>query len=120
MYFFIDCITKKYFTFKGRARRKEFWFFLLFYTLFAIACSLIDIFALNISSDKGCGIIFSLYSLAMLIPSIAVTVRRFHDTNRTGWWYLIILVPILSIIGLVFTLLKGTSGDNRFGPDSLA
>jgi uncharacterized membrane protein YhaH (DUF805 family) len=109
---------KKYAVFAGRARRKEFWFFTLFNVLIAVVLTMIDMFTGTFDEDVGLGLLSGLFALAMLIPSIAVTVRRLHDTDRSGWWYLLVFLPVIGgLVILVFTLLDGTPGSNRFGPN---
>jgi uncharacterized membrane protein YhaH (DUF805 family) len=109
---------KKYAVFAGRARRKEFWFFTLFNVLIAVALAIIDMFTGTFDEDVGLGLLSGLYALAMIVPSIAVTVRRLHDTDRSGWWYLLVLVPLIGgLVILVFMLLDSTPGSNRFGPN---
>ncbi|ASP38847.1 hypothetical protein CHH28_09205 [Bacterioplanes sanyensis] len=101
---------KNYFNFSDRARRKEYWMFVLFYIIFYAISAAID-FAVGAS-----GIILMVYALAMLIPSISVGVRRLHDTNRSGWWMLISLVPLVgAIILLVFLVQDSRDEDNRYG-----
>ena len=107
---------KKYAVFSGRARRTEYWMFYLFYIIFAIVLFVIDNI-LGIGGEDG-GLLSGLFVLAMLIPSIAVTFRRLHDTDRSGWWLLIGLVPLIGgIILLVFTLQDSQSGENQYGPN---
>ena len=101
-------VLKKYAVFSGRARRKEYWTFILFNLLVAFVLGFVEGLA------GGPGILASLYSLAVLIPSIAVGVRRMHDTDHSGWWLL------LPIVNLVFAVTEGTRGDNRFGSDPKA
>jgi uncharacterized membrane protein YhaH (DUF805 family) len=114
-------VLRKYAVFSGRARRKEYWFFVLFYLILAIVLCAIDIATGTFNEETGFGLLSGLLALGLLIPSLAVTVRRLHDTGRTGWWILIGLVPLVGfIVMLVFTVLDGTPGDNRFGPDSKA
>lgn len=116
---------RQYADFGGRARRTEFWMFVLVNLIISIVLGIIDtaIGTAHVYSASGMatyspGILGSIYGLAVLIPSIAVTVRRLHDTDRSGWWFLIQLIPIVgSIILLVFVCLDGTRGPNRFGPD---
>lgn len=109
---------RKYATFSGRARRREFWFFALFNALIALALAAVDVTTGLYDEETGIGLLYGLYTLAVLLPSIAVTVRRLHDTGRSGWWYLIVLIPLLgAIVLLVFMLLDGERGANRFGPD---
>ena len=113
-------VLKNYFGFSGRARRKEYWMFFLFNLVIAIVLGIVDNMA-GLVSDSGYGVLGSLYALAILIPSIAVGVRRLHDTGRTGWWLLIGLIPLIgAIVLLVFFVLEGTSGPNEYGPDPKA
>lgn len=106
-------VIKKYAEFNGRARRQEFWMFILFYLIFAIVLAVID-------AVLGLGILIPVYSLALLVPSIAVTVRRLHDTDRSGWWALLGLVPLVGIVLLVFMILEGQQADNQYGSNPKA
>jgi uncharacterized membrane protein YhaH (DUF805 family) len=109
---------RKYATFSGRARRKEFWFFQLFVMLIGLALSLADYMLGLMDEGTGIGLLSGLFSLAMLLPNLAVSVRRLHDTDRSGWWLLLCFLPIIGIIVLlVFFFLDGTRGTNRFGED---
>ena len=109
---------KKYAVFAGRARRKEFWFFMLFNTLVTVALAMIDLWTGTYDEDVGLGVLSGLYAVAMIVPGIAVTVRRLHDTDRSGWWYLLLFIPVIgALVILVFMLLDGTPGSNRFGPN---
>jgi uncharacterized membrane protein YhaH (DUF805 family) len=100
-------VLKKYAVFSGRARRKEYWMFVLFNLLISFFIGLVLGFAGM--GERG-QLLINLYQLAVLIPSIAVGVRRMHDSDHSGWW---ILLPI---VNLVFACTDGTSGPNRFGP----
>ena len=117
MNWFITAI-KKYAVFSGRSGRKEYWYFILFYFIIYIALMLIERAAGTGHARSGVGILAGIYSLALLIPSIAVAVRRLHDTDRSGWWLLIGFIPLIgSIVLIVFLVLDGTAGTNRFGPN---
>ena len=108
---------KKYTVFTGRARRMEYWFFVLFNILISAALSVVDYFTGTYSDVYHTGLLGGLYSLGVLLPAIAVTVRRLHDTGRSGWWILIALVPVIGgIVLLVFMVLDSQSGDNEYGP----
>jgi uncharacterized membrane protein YhaH (DUF805 family) len=114
-------VLKKYATFSGRAQRAEYWYFLLFSTLIVIALSVIDGMTGSYNEDTGWGLLSGLYSLAVLLPSIAVGARRLHDTSRTGWWLLIGLIPVIgTIVLIVFFVLDSTPGDNAYGPNPKA
>ena len=107
-------VLKKYAEFGGRARRKEYWMFVLFNVIISIVLNVLAI-ALHFLSVVG-----MLYALAVLIPGIAVGIRRLHDTNRSGWWLLLAIVPLANLALLVFMCLDGTPGDNQFGPNPKA
>jgi uncharacterized membrane protein YhaH (DUF805 family) len=106
-------VWRKYATFDGRARRKEYWYFVLLNNVVFIGLSTADI-ALGLSNREGSGPLGGFYSLAALLPSLAVAVRRMHDTDHSGWW---ILLPPVSFF---FALADGTQGSNRFGTDPKA
>ena len=117
------CLKENYCNFEGRAPRSEYWWFALFAALLGIATSILDGFLGTYtvtSSGKMIGFINSIFLLAMLLPSIAVAVRRLHDTDRSGWFYLLIFIPLIgSIILIIFFIQQGTNGRNRFGDDPL-
>lgn len=109
-------VLKKYAMFGGRARRKEYWFFLLFNFLITIILAVFDGATGSFSAEAGIGLLGGIYALIVLIPSIAVSVRRLHDTGRTGWWLLIALIPLVgAIVLLVFMVLEGQSTTNQYG-----
>jgi uncharacterized membrane protein YhaH (DUF805 family) len=98
-------VLRKYAVFKGRARRKEYWMFVLFNIIIGLILGFI-------------GILGTLYMLAVLLPSLAVGVRRLHDAGRSGWWLLIGLVPIIGgIVLLVFFVQDSQPGENEYGPN---
>lgn len=110
-------VLKKYLVFEGRARRKEYWFFILFNILIGIGLAIIDNMTGTLNAETGTGLLSGIYSLAVLIPTIAVAIRRLHDTDRSGWWLLLAFVPLIGgLVLLVFFVLDGTPGSNRFGP----
>ena len=110
-------VLKKYADFSGRARRKEYWFFVLFNIIISCVLSVIDVMTGTYNQVAGIGLLSGIYALAVLIPAIAVSVRRLHDTDRSGWWLLIVLIPIVgAIVLIVFMCIDGTPGTNRFGP----
>lgn len=114
-------VLKNYAVFSGRARRKEYWMFVLFNVIFSIVATILDnVLGLAIK-DVGYGPIYILYALAVLIPGIAVAVRRLHDTGKSGWFLLLGLIPCVGgIILLVFVVTAGDVGDNEYGPDPKA
>lgn len=107
----------KYVDFTGRAPRSEFWWWALFTFVVSIVLQFVDGSVLGADPMQGdIQVLSSLWSLAVLLPSIAVAVRRLHDTDRSGWWYLLVFIPILGwLVLLYFFVLKGTEGQNRFG-----
>jgi len=115
MNWYID-VLKKYAVFQGRARRKEYWFFVLFNVIISIGLTIVDVMIGTFNAETGIAYLSTLYSLAVLIPSIAVSVRRLHDTDRTGWWLFIALIPLIGLIVLlVFMFLDSQPGDNKYG-----
>ncbi|ANL49372.1 MULTISPECIES: DUF805 domain-containing protein [Rhizobium] len=123
-------LTQKYATFSGRAPRSEYWWFQLFYWLVGMALLTANFLVTGGLRPQEVGIfpiIGGLLSIAVIVPQISLQVRRFHDRNISGWWYLGLLVSclipfvaILSIIAIfVINVLRGTEGPNKFGPDPL-
>lgn len=114
MNWYIGC-WQKYAEFSGRARRKEYWMFCLFNFLAGIVIGIVD------TVLGAGGLLCGLYNLAVLVPSLAVTARRLHDTDRSGWMMLIALIPLVgAIVLLVFMCLDSKPGDNRFGANPKA
>ncbi|MEK7552028.1 MAG: DUF805 domain-containing protein [Patescibacteria group bacterium] len=106
-------VLKKYAVFSGRAQRAEYWYFVLFNILISIAFSIVSSI---LGDDKG--ILGTLYTLAVLVPCLAVSVRRLHDTGRSGWMLLISLIPIIGAIWLlVLMIMDSNPGDNKYGPN---
>jgi uncharacterized membrane protein YhaH (DUF805 family) len=110
-------VLKRYGVFIGRARRAEFWWFFLFNLLITAALASVDQLTGTLNPEGGYGLLSGIYSLAVLLPTLAVAVRRLHDIGRSGWWLLIGLIPVIgTIILLALFILDGMPGDNRFGP----
>ncbi|WP_347709221.1 DUF805 domain-containing protein [Stakelama marina] len=121
---------KRYFQISGRSRRMEYWMFYLFTILVGVAATMADR-VIGVGALWSSGFDWGVYahwtvdgpfstaaSLFFFIPGITVAVRRLHDIDRSGWWLLLIFVPVLGwILLLIFMLLDGTQGTNRFGPD---
>jgi len=111
-------VLKKYAVFDGRARRQELWYFFLFDILIQLVLTIIDGFAGTLRREFALGMYSGLYMLAVIIPRLAVTVRRLHDTNRSGWWLLLAFVPVGgAILLLVFCALDSQPGENQYGPN---
>jgi uncharacterized membrane protein YhaH (DUF805 family) len=112
---FVDAIKSgfnNYVGFSSRAARSEYWFWTLFVIVASFVAGIID-------GLLGLGYIGVIVSLALFLPGIAVSIRRLHDLDRTGWWLLIALTGIGLIVLIVWDCMKGTTGPNRFGPDPL-
>lgn len=106
---------RRYVTFAGRSSRQEFWMFTLIFVILALVAFVIDM-VLGTASEGGPGIVYAIVGLAHFLPSIAAAIRRFHDTDRSGWWYLILFVPLVGWIIFIVLLCKpSTPGPNRFG-----
>ena len=108
---------KRYADFQGRAGRSEYWLFVLFFVLVAVGLTILNV-VLSAGSSRPNLLVSALYgifALGSLVPSLAVGFRRLHDTNRSAWWILIGLIPLIgSVVLLVFYCLPGTPGPNRF------
>lgn len=109
-------VLKQYADFSGRARRKEYWMFVLFNMIFAIVAMILDN-VLGIAMEEiGYGPLYGLYVLAMLIPGLAVAVRRLHDVGKSGWMILISLIPLIGAIWLlVLMVTDSNTGENQYG-----
>jgi uncharacterized membrane protein YhaH (DUF805 family) len=115
MNYYIE-VMKKYAVFTGRARRKEFWMFTLIYTIIYIVLSIADSLIGTGAMLFEMGLLSGVFSLVSICPSIAVTIRRLHDIDRSGWWALIGLVPLAGVIVLiVFAAKDGQPGSNQYG-----
>src|SRR5688572_2891477 len=113
-------VLKKYAQFSGRARRREYWMFYLVNVL-VVFCLVFLEPLLGIPQANGLGLLTGLYILLLILPTLAVGVRRLHDTGRSGWWMLLALVPIIGpIVLFVFSVLDSEPGDNRYGPNPKA
>jgi uncharacterized membrane protein YhaH (DUF805 family) len=116
----IGSVFTKYATFSGRAPRSEFWWFWLLNMIVGLALDGRGIWP-GTGEPPHMSMLSVIWHLAVFIPTLAVSVRRLHDTDRSGWWLLLWLVPVIGwIVLLVFYVSRGTAGVNRFGPDPLA
>ena len=129
MNWFFDVIKNRYAKFNGRARRKEYWMFQLFCNIFLILICLvasIGLFIYNtgefpllgrILMGTG-GILFVIFAFGLIIPGLAVTIRRLHDIDKSGWWILVCAIPYIGpLVLFVFCCLDSPSGTNKYGPN---
>ena len=122
--YFIDTIKNRYAKFDGRATRSEYWYFILFYFIVSFIVVALDTFVVNPmlgatpeQAAQG-GILQILLALALLIPSIALGVRRLHDIGKSGWWILVGLIPIIGLIVLIYFYVQDSqAGSNLYGPN---
>ena len=122
---YIDSITKKYSTFEGRATRSEFWYYTLLSNIIYIALLFVSSIATLIQASLNIDFLSSLVStftlvwlIGTIIPGMALTCRRLHDTDKSGWLQLLILIPLIGpIVLIVFFASAGTEKENRFGPN---
>ena len=111
------CLSK-YVDFSGRARRSEYWYFALFTFLVGIVTSVLDlVLGTDYEGTTSGGLINTLVSLALFLPGLAVGVRRLHDTDRSGWWILIGIIPIIGWILLIVWFCTDSKPDNQYGPN---
>ncbi len=116
---FVDAIKSvftQYVGFSGRARRSEFWYFYLFTILLSIVASILQ----RALTNSQNGIVTTIIGLAIVLPYLAVAVRRLHDTSRSGWWLLIGLIPVIGTIVLIVFWVQDSHGDNQYGPSPKA
>ena len=116
----VQSCFKQYVGFTGRARRSEYWWFALFGLIVGIVANLIDTVLGTMSEDTNVGVLGTIVSLALLLPTLAVAIRRLHDTSRTGWWILIGLIPIVGWIILIVFYVQDSHPDNKYGPSPKA
>lgn len=105
-------VMQKYANFSGRAIRSEYWWFILAYIIAYLVLAIVDYVL-------GAQLLTAILSLALLIPSIAVGVRRLHDLDKSGWWLLLGFIPIIGLILIYWFAQPGTAGANRFGPPAI-
>ena len=109
-------VLKQYADFNGRARRKEYWMFVLFNMIFAFAAIFLDNIIGTASPESGYGIFYGLYALVLFIPGLAVTVRRLHDVGKSGWMMLIGLIPLIGAIWLLVLMVTNSNPrENQYG-----
>lgn len=111
MHWFLDPIQNHYVDFEGRVSRKAYWMFVLCYIIVAVVVGIVG-------GILGTEFLSGLLSLALLLPSLGMGVRRLHDINKSGWWLLISLIPLIgSIVLIIFAAQKGDAGENKYGPN---
>lgn len=122
-------VLKKYVVFSGRASRSEYWYFVLFSTIISIILTIIDVAMgsgsaestmggadAEMAANVSMGLLGGIYSLAVFLPSLAVAVRRLHDTDHSGWWMFIALIPLIGVIVLLIFMVKdSTPSENEYG-----
>ncbi|WP_406609800.1 DUF805 domain-containing protein [Agarivorans sp. JK6] len=114
-------VLKNYLVFNGRARRKEYWMFVLINSIIGVILSFIDQVTGTVNLESGLGVLGSIYTLAVLLPSLAVAVRRLHDTGRSGWWLFLLFLPIIGVLVLLFFFLSDSdSKANAYGENPKA
>jgi uncharacterized membrane protein YhaH (DUF805 family) len=116
---FVEAISSgfnNYVTFSGRAQRSAYWWWVLFELIVLIVAQILD----GILFGATTPVLYGIAALGLLLPSIAVAIRRLHDLDRTGWWFLLVFTGIGGIVLLIWFCMKGTTGPNRYGPDPLA
>ena len=112
-------VLRQYADFSGRARRMEYWMFVLFNMIFAIVAAVLDnVLGLTFMDQLPYGYLYFAYGLLVFIPGLAVGVRRLHDIGKSGWMFLIALIPLIGAIWLlVLFCQEGDRGDNKWGPN---
>ncbi len=130
MEWYLKAVRDNYANFSGRARRKEYWMFTLVYAIILIACTVVDnvlgtVFMMDAGPlgeiSIGYGWVYTICALVHFIPAMALVVRRLHDLGKSGWFYLIILIPLIGVLVLlVFFCFEGQKQENKWGPDPKA
>jgi uncharacterized membrane protein YhaH (DUF805 family) len=115
MNYYLD-VLKKYAVFSGRAQRKEFWMFSLISTIVALVLAVIDGALGTLDAESEMGLLSGIYLLAIILPMLGLSIRRLHDTGRSGWWLLISIIPLIGAVTLlVFYCLDSTPKENQYG-----
>lgn len=122
---------KNYFNFSGRASRGDYWWYVLGYVIVSVILAFVDSAVFGggqttmdttdgVNASYNAGPLAAIWIIGNIIPLISIAVRRLHDSDRSGWFYLLVLIPLVNIYLLYLMIIKGTAGANRFGPDSVA
>lgn len=114
MQWYIEAL-KKYAIFSGRARRKEYWMFILFNIIIVLALTLFDKLVGTFCDATGHGFFGTLYSFAVIVPNLSVSVRRLHDTGRSGLYFFLAFIPVVNFVLLYFLIQDSTPGENEYG-----
>ena len=110
-------VLKKYADFNGRAQRAEYWYFVLFNFIISIVLGIVD-GALGFNIGMNIGFLGLIYSLVVLLPGLAVSIRRLHDIGKSGWMLLVCFIPVIGAIWFLILMVKdSTPGDNQYGPN---
>ena len=118
----VKSFWSNYATFKGRSRRSEYWFVQLFLLITNLAAAAIDLWLMDgdveqFMANGGGGIVGLVWILVTIVPALAILVRRLHDSGKSGWWALMLLVPFAgAIVLLIFVVTDSDTGDNQYGP----
>jgi len=111
-------VLRKYKEFEGRAGRSEFWYAYLINVITLFVLGLVDWWLGLFSEEMQMGLLSTMYALAVFLPMLAVKIRRLHDTDHSGWWVFVVLVPVIGwIILLIWLVTEGTEGENQYGED---
>ncbi|SEF94697.1 DUF805 domain-containing protein [Vibrio hangzhouensis] len=111
---YIDVLKNNYANFKGRATRTQYWSYVLVSFVVALVCHILD--RVISGGNEQFGLFGTLYSLAVLVPSLAIGCRRLHDTGRSGWWLFLYLIPLIGAIVLIIFFIISSDQDNEYGP----
>lgn len=118
MNWYLKVVRDNYANFEGRARRKEYWMFTLINIVITIPLYAVAVYLLAQNESSIGMLLYAAYCLAILVPGLAVVVRRLHDINKSGWMMLVSFIPLVGGIWLLVLLVtEGTSGTNQYGPD---
>lgn len=118
MKWYLKVVSDNYANFTGRARREEYWMFVLFNIIFAITIAIISGMLVASTNNGAFMFFYVIYILGVFIPGLAVSVRRLHDINKSGWYYLVGIIPFLGAIWLIILFAtEGDRGSNQYGPD---
>jgi uncharacterized membrane protein YhaH (DUF805 family) len=113
-YYFVA--FRKYAVFNGRATRSEYWYFTLLNIVFTLVFGLIDHLMGNFVVEAGYGPLSAIYTLAAITPGVAVSVRRLHDTERSGWWFMITIIPVIGMLVFLYWAIQESDPDpNQYG-----